>query len=196
MSFTQAEFAALLPIVFFGWLVVRNRYAIALAWLLAGSLFFYGFRQWWVLSVILGYCLVDWLTGIWLQRTQRRRLVLAAGVGFNLLVLCFWKYTPLLVETMSTLLGWKVIRLQEITSGHWVIPMGISFYAFTGIAYMVDVYRGTIAAETSLWRYALFTSFFPHLVAGPILRPSEFLAHLRPGAMPTQAARPGRRARS
>ncbi len=190
MSFTQAEFAALLPIVFFGWLVVRNRYAIALAWLLAGSLFFYGFRQWWVLSVILGYCLVDWLTGIWLQRTQRRRLVLAAGVGFNLLVLCFWKYTPLLVETMSTLLGWKVIRLQEITSGHWVIPMGISFYAFTGIAYMVDVYRGTIAAETNLFRYALFTSFFPHLVAGPILRPSEFLAHLRPGAMPTKPLDP------
>ena len=54
------------------------------AWLLAASLFFYGYRQWWVLSVILSYCLVDWLTGLWLQRTQHRRLALALGVGFNL----------------------------------------------------------------------------------------------------------------
>src|SRR5688572_27550999 len=168
MSFIQLAFAAFLPVVFGVWLLVRSRYAFAVGWLLAASLFFYGYKQWWVLPIILGYCLVDWLTGLWLQNTARRRLVLALGVGFNLLILCFWKYTPLIVETVAGPFGWS-IRLNEIASGHWVVPMGISFYAFTGIAYMVDVYRGAVAAETSLWRYALFTSFFPHLVAGPIL---------------------------
>jgi D-alanyl-lipoteichoic acid acyltransferase DltB (MBOAT superfamily) len=64
--------------------------------------------------------------------------------------------------------------------------MGVSFYAFTGIAYMVDVYRGEVRAETSFWRYALFTSFFPQLVAGPILRAREFLLQLRPETMPTR----------
>ena len=57
----------------------------------------------------------------------------------------------------------------------WAVPFGISFYAFTGIAYMVDVYRKVHPAERSLLRYALSAVFFPHLVAGPILRPSEFL---------------------
>ena len=186
MSFVQIEFAPFLLIVFGLWLLLRSRRAFALGWLLAASLVFYGFKQWWVLPIIIGYCLVDWLTGLWLQRTQRPRLALALGVGFNLLLLCFWKYTPLLVETAAAQLGWESIHLQQVASDHWVVPMGISFYAFTGIAYMTDIYRGVVAAEKSLWCYALFTSFFPHLVAGPILRPSEFLAHLRPGRMPTR----------
>src|SRR5262249_47789030 len=93
-------------------------------------------------------------------------------------------YTPLLLDTATALLGWQSLRIETVVSGSWLIPMGISFYALTGIAYMVDVYRGVVAAETSLWRYALFTSFFPHLAAGPILRPSEFLAHLGPQRMP------------
>jgi len=190
MSFVQVEFALFLPIVFGVWWLFRTRYAFVLGWLLFASLYFYSFKQLWVLPIILGYCLVDWLTGLWLERTQRRRLVLTLGVGFNVLVLCFWKYTPLFAQTVAGLLGWKSPQLQEIASGNWIVPMGISFYAFTGIAYMVDVYRGMIAAETSLWRYALFTSFFPHLVAGPILRPREFLTDLRPGLMPTQPLAP------
>jgi len=188
MSFIQIEFAYFLPIVFGVWLFVRGRHAFALAWLLPASLFFYGFRQWWVLSIILSYCLVDWLTGLWLQTTNRRQFALTLGVGFNLAVLCFWKYTPLMVATTTALLGWQVYPLDEIAAANWVVPMGVSFYAFTGIAYMVDIDRGDAIPEPSFWRYALFTSFFPHLVAGPILRSSEFLTHLQPGLMPTRPA--------
>ena len=68
----------------------------------------------------------------------------------------------------------------------WKIPFGISFYAFTGIAYMVDVYRQVVPAERNFLRYALSAMFFPHLVAGPILRPDEFLTKLKPGVMPTR----------
>jgi alginate O-acetyltransferase complex protein AlgI len=184
MSFIQIAFGYFLPIVYGLWMLVRDRYLLAVPLLLTASLLFYGYNQWWVLPIILSYCFVDWLTGVWLERTNHRRLVLAAGVTFNLAVLCFWKYTPLLVETAAALAGWGRVGVESVASGTWVVPMGISFYAFTGIAYMVDVYRRELAAETNFWRYSLFTSFFPHLVAGPILRPREFLVHLRPEAMP------------
>ena len=190
MSFIQVQFAIILPIVFGVWLIVRRHYAIAAIWLLGASLYFYGYRQWWVLWVILGYCLVDWLTGLCIERTRYRRLALALGVGFNIAVLCFWKYTPLLLQTTAGLFGWKPPQLEQIASGNWIVPMGISFYAFTGIAYMVDVYRRVVEAEINPLRYALFTSFFPHLVAGPILRPREFLSDLKPGAMPTAPLAP------
>ncbi len=190
MSFTQTEFVYFLLIVFCGWLVVRRHYAASLTWLLVASLVFYGFNHWWVLPILLAYCVVDWLTGLWLARTARPRVALAVGIGFNVLVLCFWKYTPLLIETAAELTGCCALPLKSLAAGHWLVPMGISFYAFTGIAYMVDVYRRVIPAERSLWRYALFASFFPHLVAGPILRASEFLAHLRPGEMPTRPLAP------
>ena len=70
--------------------------------------------------------------------------------------------------------------------------MGISFYAFTGIAYMVDVYRRVIEPEINPVRFALFTSFFPHLVAGPILRPAEFLdpPAARARCRPSRSTRP------
>ena len=68
--------------------------------------------------------------------------------------------------------------------------MGISFYSFTGIAYMVDIYRRARPAEPSLWRYSLFTSFFPQLVAGPILRAEEFLPQLKPDELPQRPEMP------
>jgi alginate O-acetyltransferase complex protein AlgI len=190
MSFAQIEFAYFIPIVFCVWLVVRRNYVASLTWLLIASLLFYSLNHWWVLPILLAYCLVDWLTGLWLKHTLRPRLALAVGIGFNLLVLCFWKYTPLLIETAAELTGCCAVSVSALTAGQWLVPMGISFYAFTGIAYMVDVYRKVVPAETSLWRYALFASFFPHLVAGPILRASEFLTHLRPEEMPTRPLAP------
>src|ERR1043166_7815532 len=183
MSFVQVAFAYFLPIVFSGWAILRHRYTSVLIWLLFASLGFYGFNQWQLLILILGYCIVDWATGLWLQVTRRRRLVLGAGVAFNLMVLSYYKYTPLLLDTAAVLLGWQSVRTETVASGSWVIPMGISFYALTGIAYMADVYRGLVVAETNFCRYALYMTFFPHLAAGPILRPNEFLEHLRPQRM-------------
>jgi alginate O-acetyltransferase complex protein AlgI len=184
MSFIDKHFALFLAAVLLFWFLTRGRYALRLAVLLVASLFFYGYGRWWWLAIILAYCLVDWGTGRWLERTSRRQAVLALGVGFNVGVLCFWKYTPLLMSTLAEATGWPGTPLAMGVSERWVIPMGISFYAFTGIAYMVDVYRHTVPAEKSFWRYSLFTTFFPHLVAGPILRAKEFLWHLQPDSLP------------
>src|SRR5207237_10365370 len=101
----------------------------------------------------------------------------------------YWKYTPLLVRTLARVAA-AVDLPPPHAPGDWIIPFGISFYAFTGIAYLVDVYRRVTPAERNFLRYTLSAMFFPHLVAGPILRPSDFLEKLRPATMPDRPAAP------
>ena len=151
--------------------------------MLTGSLLFYAYNRWWTIVVILGYCFVDWRIGLLLSRVEHRQLVLTIGVTFNVALLAFWKYAPLVFAgiTASIPQPAAVPLLDD-----WVIPLGISFFAFSGISYMVDVHRGGFKPEPSFWRYSLFTAFFPHLVAGPILRAGEFLVHLRPGELPAR----------
>jgi alginate O-acetyltransferase complex protein AlgI len=184
MTFTELPFWVLTAVTFALWLLCRKNYRARVALLLVASLVFYGYRYWPLLFLILVYCVVDWAAACWVARSRRPGWPLALGVAFNLVVLAYWKYTPLLLRTAAQLA--PLLHLPDVPAPpqDWVIPFGISFYAFTGIAYLVDVYRGTTPAETSLWRYTLSAVFFPHLVAGPILRPSEFLEKLRPGAMP------------
>ena len=190
MSFIDRDFAWFLPLVLGLWWLTRGRYATQIATMLCASLVFYGWRQPAVLGVIGAYCLVDWSIGMWLGRTLRRRAVLVAGLVFNLSVLCFWKYTPLVLTSLAAWLHRPELAAGVAQPGAWSVPMGISFYSFTGIAYMVDVYRRVGPAEPSLWRYSLFTSFFPHLVAGPILRAREFLSHLGPDELPQRPEMP------
>jgi alginate O-acetyltransferase complex protein AlgI len=190
MTFTERPFWYLTAATFALWLLCRRSYPAKIAVLLMASLVFYGYHYWPLLFLILAYCLVDWLVGYRLAQSSRPRWWLIGGVTFNLLVLGFWKYTPILLRTaghLTSALNWPSVT---VSPGDWVIPFGISFYAFTGIAYMVDVYRRTTPAETSFWRYTLSAMFFPHLVAGPILRPSEFLEKLRPEAMPDRPEAP------
>jgi D-alanyl-lipoteichoic acid acyltransferase DltB (MBOAT superfamily) len=147
---------------------------------------FYCYHHVWFLPVILVYCLVDWWVALLVEKAPHRKWVLALGVGVNLTALSFWKYTPLVAMTLARSLGWPSVDAAADLQDGWIAPMGISFYSFMGISYMVDVYRGVIPAERSPWRYALFSSFFPHLVAGPILRAREFLWHLGPGELPVK----------
>src|SRR3954447_2518297 len=159
MSFVHPDFLWFFPLVWCAWWFLRGRYAMRVALLLVASLVFYGWRRSAVVPIILMYALVDWAVGMWLQRTSRRRLVLTLGLTFNLGVLCFWKYTPLLVDTLGRWLGDPAWGASMTDPAHWIIPMGVSFYSFTGIAYMVDVYRRVTPVERSLRRFALFTCF-------------------------------------
>lgn len=176
MSFVEKDFAWFVVLAFALWWMARGRYALQVGVLLVMSLFFYGHDHKWFIAVIVGYCTVDWATGLWIEHTPRKGFALATGVIFNLGVLCFWKYTPMF--------------LSHDRAVDWIAPMGISFYSFAGISYMVDVYHGHIRAERNYFRYLLFTAFFPHLVAGPILRAREFLAHLGPDELPQKPLAP------
>jgi alginate O-acetyltransferase complex protein AlgI len=181
MSFEDRPFLVLFAITYVLWWIVRKRERTAVVLLLSASLVFYGYRQWYLLPILLTYCVLDWAAAILIERGRRPRLWMTLGVTFNLAVLCFYKYTPLVVTTFEEYLPSQVRVLVPSDFNNWSIPFGISFYAFTGIAYIVDVYRRVHPAEANLTRYTLSAVFFPHLVAGPILRPHEFLDYVRPG---------------
>ncbi len=158
-------------------LLGRIRASFAVGALVAASLFFYA---WWnprYLPLILGSIGFNFAVGRMLRigaesvpgpSSVRAKALLAFGVGANLLVLGVFKYADFAVRNVSGMTGWP-IGLPQI-----VLPLGISFFTFTQIAYLVDVYRGR-AKEPSLLNYALFVSFFPHLLAGPILHHSEMM---------------------
>jgi D-alanyl-lipoteichoic acid acyltransferase DltB (MBOAT superfamily) len=159
---------------------MRNRYDAKSTMLVVASLVFYAYHQWELAFLILSCCIADWGFGIWIAKSAHPKRALALGVAFNLSLLGFWKYTPLFLRTIAQL-AWALDLPTTIpTPTNWIIPFGLSFYAFTGTAYLVDVYRRETPAETSFRRFTLNLVFFPHLVAGPILRASDFLKNLQP----------------
>jgi D-alanyl-lipoteichoic acid acyltransferase DltB (MBOAT superfamily) len=175
MSFEDRPFLILFTVTYALWWVVRRQERAAVTVLLTASLIFYGHKHWALLPILVAYCVIDWAVALRIERGSRPRLWMTLGVTFNLAVLAFYKYMPLVATTFA---GYPS---TEFTG--WAIPFGISFYAFTGVAYIVDVYRRVHTAEPNLARCTLSAAFFPHLVAGPILRPHEFLDYLRPGRL-------------
>jgi alginate O-acetyltransferase complex protein AlgI len=159
--------------------------------LLAASYFFYGYVHPWFLIPIVATTLVDFICGIQIERTDGgiRRGWLILSLMFSLGTLFFFKYHNFFVENLQQILvavgyegfGWT-IRV--------VLPVGISFYTFQSIGYVVDIYRRNLPACRSLLDYAVFVSFFPQLVAGPIERSGHLLPQLqRPRKFDAVAAR-------
>ena len=104
MNFTDSRFLVFVLIVYALWWLAGRHYRAKIALLLVSSLLFYCYHTWQILFLLLAYCLVDWAVGCWIARSRRPRLVLALGVTFNLTVLAYWKYTPLLLRTAARLL--------------------------------------------------------------------------------------------
>jgi alginate O-acetyltransferase complex protein AlgI len=170
MLFNSYEYLIyFLPLSLAIYFLLGRRAAWATAWLVAASLFFY---SWWnpkYLPLILASIGFNFVVGRALHRGPRRaKALLALGVAANLVLLGVFKYADFAVRNAADLTGLP-LALPQI-----VLPLGISFFTFTQIAYLVDVERGK-AREPSLCNYALFVSFFPHLLAGPILHHSEMM---------------------
>lgn len=112
------------------------------------------------------------------KKSLYKKIILAAGVAVNLAVLFFFKYFNLFFDAVAVALKGLGIGVSSL-SWNVLLPVGISFYTFQAVGYTIDVYRGDIAAERNFLRYALFVSFFPQLVAGPIERSSNLLGELK-----------------
>lgn len=158
-----------LPLSLAAFFVLGRRASWAIGALVAASLVFYG---WWnpkYLPLILASIGFNFAIGRMLRAAGRHATaLLACGVGANLLLLGVFKYADFAVRNVADLTG------LSLALPHIVLPLGISFFTFTQIAYLVDVHRGR-AKEPSFLNYALFVSFFPHLLAGPILHHSEMM---------------------
>jgi alginate O-acetyltransferase complex protein AlgI len=130
---------------------------------------------------------VDWLLGRAIGRASsagRRRVLLAASVATNIGVLAYFKYAEFMLDSFAALLQGVGLRFVA-PKLDIVLPVGISFYTFQSLSYTIDVYRGAVKPTWSFRDFALFVSFFPQLVAGPIVRASHFLPQLDERRMPT-----------
>ena len=148
------------------------------ALLLVASYTFYGWVHPWFLSLIFATTFVDYWSAVGIERRPaNRRLFLWLSIVSNLGLLGFSKYFNFFVDNVAAaaaLLGWQLSRpVLEI-----VLPVGISFYTFQSMSYTIDVYRGHIAARHRFLDMAVFVSFFPHLVAGPIMRAGTLLTQV------------------
>jgi alginate O-acetyltransferase complex protein AlgI len=175
MLFNSPSFIfGFLPAVLAGFFVL-GRYAsprVAILWLGLASLVFYGFDNPALqLPLILVSIAFNFIVGRALARTGRRALLVTGVVG-NLLLLGFFKYAGLLLGTVADLTGLALPR-PDIP-----LPIGISFYTFTQIAFLVDASRGE-AKEYDPVHYALFVTYFPHLIAGPILHHKEMMPQFK-----------------
>lgn len=145
--------------------------------LFAASLVFYGWRHWPSVFLLLGSIAVNYTLGRLLE-ARRSKGLLAFGVTVNLSFLLFFKYGRFAVDQLIHLGALLGVELQVPRPDAWM-PLGISFFTFQVIAYLVDVYRKEIPAERSLLVFAVFKAFFAQLVAGPIVRGKELLPQLR-----------------
>lgn len=175
MLFTQFEFLfVFLPITFAGYFLLARFVDAPLArlgWLALASLTFYGYWDLNYVPIILASIVFNYTMGLLIavQKERRRRaLLFALAVTGNLTALAFYKYTNFGIQIVNALTASKYPALAI------VLPLGISFFTFTQIAYLADVYGG-YAQERSFVKYGLFVAYFPHLIAGPILHHREMM---------------------
>jgi D-alanyl-lipoteichoic acid acyltransferase DltB (MBOAT superfamily) len=170
MVFNSLHFVGFFVVVYSLYRVLPHR---AQNWMLVGaSYYFYAAWDWRFLSLLIGSTVVDYTVARYLGRTAnpaRRRLALILSLVFNLGMLGFFKYFNFFAGNLAALLRLAGWQLDPFTV-NVVLPMGISFYTFMTISYVIDVYRRDIEPSRNFIDFALFVAYFPHLVAGPVLR--------------------------
>ncbi len=168
-------FALLIPTLGCYWILPWQR---ARLWLLLfASLVFYGFYHWPSVFLLLFTIGFNFILGR-AQSQSRTGWLLGLAVAVNLSILFWFKYAAFAAVSLNQVFSWLGFSLA-IPELPVFLPLGISFFTFQVIAYQVDIYRGHIAAERSLPRFAVFKCFFPQLIAGPIVRAVDFLPQLR-----------------
>lgn len=180
MTFPTIEFAVFFLAVFMLSWATRNMATAHKAILCVASYIFYGYWNW-RFSLLLFECsIINYILALCLETCvtpRSRRWTLTLGVIFNLGMLAYFKYWGFFLssaaEMLETLGFSRDYKIMEV-----LLPVGISFFTFHGLSYLVDVYRKQIKASRNPLDILLYISFFPHMVAGPIVRASEFLPQL------------------
>ena len=146
----------------------------AAGWLALASVFFYGYWSPAYIGLLLGSIAGNYAFGLWIakagiqHRHQRKKYLLIAAIAANLSLLAYYKYANFFIDTINVVAdtSWHV--------GEIILPLGISFFTFTQIAFLVDTYQGKVK-EYNFVHYTLFVTYFPHLIAGPVLHHKEMM---------------------
>ncbi|MBE6119195.1 MAG: MBOAT family protein [Erysipelotrichaceae bacterium] len=177
MLFNSFSFAIFLPIVFAAYWLIKDRYRWIV--IVLSSYFFYACSGPKYLLLIFFVTIVSYISARLIEKhSNKKKIMLLAVVLICLGVLFFFKYFNFFIETTNTIFGALGIQADFATL-NIVLPVGISFYTFQSIGYVIDVYRGTTKTEHHLGVFMAFVSFFPQLVAGPIERSSNLLPQIK-----------------
>ena len=183
MLFNSYSFLIFFPIVTLGYFIIPKK--IRYIWLLLSSYYFYmGWNAKYAL-LLLTSTMITYISGILLSLVKKenakeqfwKKGIVALSFVSNLSILFFFKYFDFAIENINAVLASFNMELLN-PEFDVLLPVGISFYTFQALSYTMDVYRGEIEAEKNPLRYALFVSFFPQLVAGPIERSKNLLKQL------------------
>lgn len=175
MLFNSYPFMIFFPIILLIYFLVpkKIRYIV----LLVGSYYFYMCWNVKYVILILFSTVITYLAGLCIEKTQYKKSAMTASIVLNLAVLAFFKYFDFAIDSINSLLKGAGVSIIN-NPFDIILPVGISFYTFQALGYTIDVYRGNMKAEKNFLRYALFVSFFPQLVAGPIERSGSLLTQL------------------
>ena len=186
MLFNSLEFLIFFPVVLMIYYIIPDK--IKYLWLLAASYYFYMCWNAKYAILILFSTVVTYLSGTFMEKVKHskkdeagkirtKKLIVAGSFVLNLSILFCYKYLNFTIINLSILLS-KFHIYPHLPVFDIILPVGISFYTFQALSYTMDVYRDEIYAEKNFFRYALFVSFFPQLVAGPIERSKNLLKQL------------------
>ena len=189
MLFNSFEYVAFFLVVYALYWALAHHARLALGLLLGASLLFYACWEPYYLILIINSSLVDFVTGRKLSETEdpiKRKRLLKISVIYNLSILGIFKYFNFFMQSFDDVVThlelWDYFMLGELylPGGRLAVllPVGISFFTFQSMSYTIDIYRGELKPVKSFPHYLLFVSFFPQLVAGPIVRARDLLPQL------------------
>lgn len=185
MLFNSIDFLIFFPIVIFIYFIIPKK--VKMYWLLVASYYFYMCWNAKYAVLILGSTVITYISGYLLEKVKnssddnnsekKKKWIVAASLISNLGILFCFKYLNFSIDILNSILAQLNIEIR-VPAFSFLLPVGISFYTFQALSYTMDVYRGEIKAEKNFFKYALFVSFFPQLVAGPIERSKNLLSQL------------------
>ncbi|MCQ2148431.1 MAG: MBOAT family protein [Bacteroidales bacterium] len=194
LLFTQFYFWAFFAIVFAGFCIFKNKMLLRNSFLFFVSLFFYYKTSGLFVILLLFVVLYNWLAGKWMFRTKRlgwQYFILVLSLVVDLSALVYYKYAYFLIDVVNNIFGTEFI-VRDVIAGFGnslvgqtrfsvdsiFLPVGISFFTFQAISYMMDLWRKRIEPVKNVLDFGFYLTFFPQLVAGPIVRAKEFIPQL------------------
>ena len=159
-----------LPLIILLYFLLPKRFRNSV--LLIFSLIFYFFGEKWYVILLLISCLVNYVCGLLIGRGYKKRF-LVLGIIFNIGLLFYFKYTNFFIDNFNNLFNLNINSLRV------VLPLGISFFTFQNLSYIIDVYRKDVEAQKNFFTYATYIVLFPQLVAGPIVRYKDVALELK-----------------
>ena len=181
LLFTQFYFWAFFALVYAVFALVGNRQLLRNGFLFLVSLLFYFKTSGLAVGILLFVTCSDFLIARRISRTEGKagkKFWLICSICIDLLILCYFKYTYFFADFFHSITGMEVQVHDIFGADRIILPVGISFFIFQVISYTVDVYRGDVKPVTNILDFGFYVSFFPQLVAGPIVKASDFIPQL------------------